>query len=124
MAAAVATIRVLVQIAAQGRLPAQISFLAGNLREAVLGRREDQLRQTRAATEALGSSGEPGLATDTFTRERWELLSAVSASLDEAQGEAAALDDVALSHFASQLSLLEALSSHPPVTSLRYNPGE
>ncbi|MBK7927214.1 MAG: hypothetical protein IPJ98_06830 [Bryobacterales bacterium] len=82
------------------------------------------MRQTRAATEALGSSGEPGLAIDTFTRERWELLSAVSASLDEAQGDTAALDEVALSQFASQLSLLDALSSHPPVTPLRYNPGE
>lgn len=90
----------------------------------MLARKEDQLRQTRAATEALGASGEPGLAIDTFTRERWELLSAVSASLEGAQGEAAALDEVALSHFASRLALLESLSSHPPVTALRYNPGE
>lgn len=116
------TIRTLVQIAAHGRLPAQISFLAGNLREAVLGRRGDQLRQSRAAAEALGESEGPGLAADTFARERWELLSAVSASLDEAKGQSASLDEVALSQFASQLSLLESLSSQPPVTSVRYNP--
>lgn len=100
----------LVQVTGYGRLPAQISFLAGNLREAVLGRNEDHLRQSRQAAEAMRSEGADSLSTDSFTRERWELLHAVSASLDRAHSAEQPLDKVALSTFASELSLLESLA--------------
>ena len=99
----------MVQVFGCGRLPAQISFLAGNLREAVLGRNEDHLRQTRQATEAMRRMEKDSLPTDSFTRERWELLHAVSDSLDRAHSEQP-LDKVALSTFASELSLLESLT--------------
>ena len=93
-----------------GRLPAQISFLAGNLREAVLGRNEDHLRRGREATVALRNEGTDPLAADSYTRERWELLDAVSESLDRAHSADQPLDKVALSSFASELGLLEALT--------------
>ncbi len=93
-----------------GRLPAQISFLAGNLREAVLGRNEDHLRQSRQAAEAIKSEGADSLGADSYTRERWELLHAVSESLDRAHSAEQPLDKVALSTFASELSLLESLT--------------
>ena len=98
------------QVLGYGRLPAQISFLAGNLREAVLGRNEDYLRQSREAAEAMRSQGADSLSTDSYTHERWELLHAVSESLDRAHSTEQPLDKVALSTFASELSLLESLA--------------
>ncbi len=98
------------QVTGYGRLPAQISFLAGNLREAVLGRNEDHLRQSRQATEAIRNEDADSLSTDSYTRERWELLHAVSDSLDRAHSADQPLDKVALSTFASELSLLESLA--------------
>ncbi|MEP7363699.1 MAG: hypothetical protein ABI972_10620 [Acidobacteriota bacterium] len=100
----------MVQVLGYGRLPAQISFLAGNLREAVLGRNEEHLRQSREAAEAMRSEGADSLSTDSHTRERWELLHAVSESLDRAHSPDQPLDKVALSTFASELSLLESLA--------------
>ena len=99
----------MVQVLGYGRLPAQISFLAANLREAVLGRNEDHLRRSRQATEAIRNQEKDSLFSDSFTRERWELLHAVSESLDRAHSEEP-LDKVALSTFASELSLLETLA--------------
>lgn len=91
-----------------GRLPAQISFLAGNLREAFLGRDDNQFRHSRAATAALQASA-AGSPQDTFTSERWELLNAVSEALEGTPEDSPPLDRVALSQFASHLSLLESL---------------
>jgi len=96
-----------------GRLPAQISFLAGNLREAMLGRNEDHFRQSRQAAEAMRFREAEPLSTDSLTRERWELLYAVTESLDRAHPPEQPLDEVALSQFASQLSLLESLAREP-----------
>jgi hypothetical protein len=91
-------------------LPAQISFLAGNLREAVLGRNEDHLRQSRKAAEAIRTQEADSLSNDSYTRERWELLHAVSESLDRVHSSEQPLDKVALSEFASELHLLESLA--------------
>ena len=98
------------QVTGYGRLPAQISFLAENLREAVLGRNDDHLRRSRQAAEAMRNEDVDSNSADSFTRERWELLHAVSESLDRAHSAEQQLDKVALSTFASELSLLESLA--------------
>lgn len=98
------------QVTGYGRLQAEISFLAGNLREAVLMRNEEHLQRSRYAAAVLRDAAVTTASADSFTREQWELLHAVSESLDRAHSAEQPLDHLALSDFAPELILLEALA--------------
>ncbi|MCC7236043.1 MAG: hypothetical protein IT163_12105 [Bryobacterales bacterium] len=101
-----------------GRLPAQIGFLAGNLREALLGRDDNQLRQSLAAAAALRALA-GGSPIDAYTCERWELLDALTEALEGAHTDTQPLDRLALSRFASHLALLESLQDAVPQAARR-----